>query len=143
MLESTFLAGKVRTWSLPIIEGRPAPDAPRLKRLRLPQGELAQIYDGLPGIQYLALIELLTNTVRGNHFHDTKREFIYMISGEILLIVEDVDTKSRASFQLKPGDQAMISTRVAHTLQVLKPGYGIEFSPLAFDPGDVQPYALV
>ena len=57
MAESEYLAGKVVKWSLPVISGRPGADAPTLKRLFLPQGELAQVHDSEEGIHYMAVIE--------------------------------------------------------------------------------------
>jgi hypothetical protein len=140
--DSNLLDGKVQLWSLPVFEGPPGAGAPRLKRLKLAQGELAQLYDGQPGIQYLAFIELRAHTVRGNHFHEVKQEFVYLISGQVLLVVEDVDSKARASSTLKPGDKAFISTRVAHALYVLEPGQAIEFSPTAFEAADAQRYIV-
>jgi hypothetical protein len=51
MAETEYLAGRVVKWSLPVISGRPGPDAPTLKRLLLPQGELAQVHDSEEGIR--------------------------------------------------------------------------------------------
>src|SRR5208283_1863182 len=73
-LESKFLSGKVVKWSLPALEPPFAPDAPALKRLLLPQGELAQVYDAEDAVRYIACLDLLAGTVRGNHYHKAKRE---------------------------------------------------------------------
>jgi mannose-6-phosphate isomerase-like protein (cupin superfamily) len=143
MPDSTFLNGKVVVRSLPVIDGRPGTDAPRLKRLMLPQGELAQVYDGEPGIRYLAFVELRAGCIRGNHYHHAKEELVYVISGEVLMVVGDINSVARASFTLNPGDQAVISTGVAHALQTVRQGQAIEFSPAAFDAADVHPYALL
>jgi len=77
--------GGVRKWSLPIITGAPATGAPLQKRLALPQGELAQIWDGHSGVRYLAVMELRTGALRGNHYHLRKHEWVYLISGELTL----------------------------------------------------------
>jgi hypothetical protein len=58
MPDSSFLNGKVLKRSLPELHLPLGPDAPVLKRLMLPQGELAQFYDAEEGIRYLAFIEL-------------------------------------------------------------------------------------
>src|SRR5579859_3526509 len=100
MTTTPFLAGKVIKHSLMVIEGRPGSDAPALKRLNLPQGELAQVYDGDEGIRYLACMELRPGCIRGNHYHEVKAEVIYIIRGEILLVVEDIVTRERASLSM-------------------------------------------
>jgi quercetin dioxygenase-like cupin family protein len=142
MAESEYLAGNVVKSSLPVISGRPGPDAPRLKRLLLPQGELAQVHDSDDGIRYMAVIETLMGSVRGNHYHKVKEEWIYVMQGELLLLVEDIQTKERASVPLQTGDLVMIHTGIAHVLRTVKPGQAIEFSPTRFSPADIFPYPL-
>lgn len=142
MTPSEFLGGKVLKRKLTVIAGRPASDAPRLKRLLLPQGELAQFHDGQPGIQYLAWLELVPGTVRGNHYHQTKEEWIYVGSGELEVLVEDIDSRRRETVPLQPGDLLVIHTGVAHMLRATRAGHAIEFSPTAFDPADIHPFVL-
>ncbi|HWX21245.1 MAG TPA: cupin domain-containing protein [Candidatus Binatia bacterium] len=136
-VSTTFLAGKVRQWSLPVVQAPSGADAPRLKRLLLPQGELAQFYDGEEGIRYIAMIQLRPGNPRGNHYHKVKQEFLYLMEGEVLLLVEDLETRQRASVPLHGGDLAFIPTRIAHALQVLQPGFAVEFSAARFDPADI------
>ena len=143
MIDSAFLNGKVIKRSLAAFHGRPPGDAPSLKRLFLPQGELAQVYDDSEGIRYLACIELCKGAVRGNHYHEHKQESIYVIAGEILLAVEDIATKERASFSLVSGDLALIPVRIAHGFRTVLPGQGIEWSPTRFDAKDIYPYPLI
>lgn len=140
--ERTFLGGKVRKLTLPVIQGRPGNTAPRLKRMLLEQGELAQFYTGDEGMRYLAFVELRAGTVRGNHYHKIKREWIYVISGELSLVVKDVASGTRDEFTMACGDLAFIPTHVAHALHVREPGQAIEFSPAAFDPADSYSYPL-
>ena len=142
MWESAYLSGKVLKRSLPVFHGPTSADAPALKRLLLPQGALAQFYDGVEPIHYLACIELLPDSVRGNHYHEIKEELIYVIQGEVLLTVQDIDSKAYESIRLATGDTVSISTRVAHALQVLKPGHAIEFSAARFDPADTYRFSL-
>lgn len=143
MTESKFLSGAVSTWSLPLIHGRPAPEAPRLKRLRLPQGDLDHFYDGPQGIQYIAHIELTPGTVRGNHFHKVREEFVYLVSGELVIRVQDTRSAERASFKLFTGDLMRISPLVAHAFETVVPGHGIEFAPCRFDPADIHKLGLL
>jgi quercetin dioxygenase-like cupin family protein len=141
-VERLFLAGKVRKISLPVVHGKPEPKAPHLKRLLLPQGELAQFHSSPEGMRYLAYVELRAGAVRGNHYHKFKQEWIYMISGELSLVVEDVASSLRETFTITRGDLAFIPTGVAHALHVRESGHAIEFSPVAFNPGDSYPYIL-
>lgn len=143
MTPSDFLGGKVRKLKLPLINGRPPPNAPRLKRLLLPQGELAQFHDGQPGIQYMAWLELVPGTVRGNHYHQTKEEWIYVGSGQLEIIVQDLGSSRRETVPLRAGDLLIIPAGVAHTIRATHAGHAIEFSPNPFDPDDIHPFALV
>jgi mannose-6-phosphate isomerase-like protein (cupin superfamily) len=140
--EVTVLNGKVLKQSLPVLPLPLGPDAPALKRLLLPQGELAQFYDAAEGVRYLAFIELVPGQVRGNHYHKVKEELVYVIQGEVLLIVEDIDSKERASVELRTGDFGMIRTGVAHAYRTVSAGQAIEFSVARFDPADIHRYPL-
>jgi mannose-6-phosphate isomerase-like protein (cupin superfamily) len=142
ILESTYLSGKVLKRSLLVFSAPPGADAPVVKRLLLPQGELAQFYDAAKPIHYLAHIELRPDSVRGNHYHEAKEELIYLVQGEILLTVQDIDSKERDSVPLATGDIVLISTRVAHALHVVKAGHAIEFSSARFDPADTYRFPL-
>jgi mannose-6-phosphate isomerase-like protein (cupin superfamily) len=143
MAQSTFLAGKVLKQSLPVIEGRPGPDAPNLKRLMLAQGELAEIYDSVEGIRYMAAVELRAGAVRGNHCHKIKKELLYVIRGELLMLVADIESGERASVPVRAGDLCIIPPGIAHALRTVSPGEAIEFSPVKFDPADVSAFRLI
>ena len=138
----TFLGGKVTKQSLTVVHGSPGPGAPLLKRLLLPQGELAQVYDSEAGIRYLAPVELRKGGVRGNHYHMVKEEWVYVIAGELVLVVEDIGSKERATFTLKAGDLAFVCTGIAHALEPAEAGYALEFSTTRFNPADIHPYRL-
>jgi mannose-6-phosphate isomerase-like protein (cupin superfamily) len=140
--ESTFLSGKVVKRSLPVIQGKPSPGAPTVKRMMLPQGELVQFYDADEPIRYLAYTELREGSIRGNHYHKVKEELIYMIQGEMLLVVEDVTSGALDSVPLRAGDVAMIQPGVAHAWRTVKPGQAIEFSKSRFDASDSYNHPL-
>lgn len=139
---ATFLDGRVLKQSLPVLQLPLGPDAPDLKRLMLPQGELAQFYSADEGIRYMAFIELLPGQVRGNHYHKVKEELVYVIRGEVLLSVADIDSKASASVSLRAGDLAVIRTRIAHALRSVEPGQAIEFSSARFDPADIHKFPV-
>ena len=142
MAESEYLAGKVLKWSLPVISGRPGPDAPALKRLLLPQGELAQVHDSDEGIRYMAVIETRIGCDRGNHYHKVKEERIYVLQGELLVLAENLQSRERASVRLQTGDLLLIETGIAHLLRTVEPGQAIEFSNTRFDAADIFPFQL-
>jgi hypothetical protein len=142
MSESKILNGKAFKRSLPVVEPQNAAGSPTLKRLLLPQGELAQFFDGEEPIRYLAYIELRSGNARGNHFHKVKAEWIYLLSGEAMLLLEDIETKQQAKLPLKIGDIAFVQTGIAHAIQVLQSGQAIEFSSARFDAQDIYKYPI-
>jgi mannose-6-phosphate isomerase-like protein (cupin superfamily) len=142
MQESSYLNGRVLKWSLPVIEGNPPADAPRLKRLALAQGELAHFSDG-EKIDYIAFVELRLGGTRGNHYHQKKEEAVYVIRGEMVLFVQDIQTRERTSLTLQAGDLAVVPIRIAHAYQTTQPGDAVEFSKARFDAADVHRYPLV
>ena len=136
MNDKIILGGKVSTWTLPVVEPGPTGSESALKRIILLQGELAQFHDSDEGVSYIASIELKAGTFRGNHYHEKKREYIYIISGEILLAVEDLETGATERLDLNGGDLILIQPRVVHALQVKRDGLAVEFSTDRFDPKD-------
>jgi hypothetical protein len=119
-----------------------APSLSVLKRLILPQGELAQFYDGDEPIRFIAFIELKAGTQRGNHFHRNKREWIYVITGELMVRAEEVETHQRDSLTVRGGDLIYIRTGIAHVLDVVQSGQAIEFSPVRFDRADTYRFTV-
>ena len=140
MDDSLYLSGKVRKNALPIYESAPPAGAPVLKRLMLPQGELAQFYDSAEPICYLAFIELRPGTARGNHYHKVKEELIYVLRGRFLLLLEDVETKARAEIPMAAGEWVQIPPLIAHTISVLEAGEAVEASKARFDHADIYRY---
>ena len=135
-MQSSILGGKVLKRSLPVITPPPGAGTPVCKRLLLPQGELAQFHDSEEGFRYAAVIELRPGTLRGNHYHERKQETVYLISGEMTLVVEDVRTGTRETLTLTPGDMVTLPPGIAHAMQPTAPGYAVEISPTRFEPED-------
>jgi len=137
-----FLSGKVWKQTLPVFNGPTGAEAPALKRLLLPQGELTSFHNADEAIHYIAFIELRDGAARGNHFHKLKKEMVYVVQGEVVLVIEDTESKARESVPLRAGDLAIISVGIAHVLRTVIPGHAIEFSPARFDPSDTYRYLL-
>jgi hypothetical protein len=143
MNETSFLGGKVRKISLPEFHGPPPAGATGPKRLHLAQGELANFYNGEAGMRYLAFMELRVGGIRGNHFHRKKQEWVYLISGRLLLVVQEGETGTPISINLRAGDLVTIETGIAHAFNPLDPGQAVEFSPASFDPADIQKFTVI
>jgi mannose-6-phosphate isomerase-like protein (cupin superfamily) len=143
MNEKSFLEGKVRQSSLPVFHNASPALAAGPKRLLLAQGELANFYDGLQGIRYMAFIELRPGGIRGNHFHRVKKEHVYLISGEVLMVAQDGKEGTPVSIMLNEGDLVTIETGIAHALKPLRAGSAIEFSETSFDAADVHGFKLM
>ena len=142
MEELRLLSGKVSKRSLPVVKPPFGPEAPDLKRLMLPQGELAQFFNGEQPIQYIAFIELQPGSARGNHYHKVKTEWVYLIRGTMRLLVQDIETNVCESTTLQSGDLTLIQTGVAHALEPLEPGQAIEFSSARFDAADIYRFQV-
>lgn len=142
MTETRYLNGKVWKRSLPVFQGPPPADTPGPKRLFLPQGELAHFYDGKNGIRYAAFVELKPGEIRGNHWHRKKEEYIYVISGGVILVAQE-GPGPKISMSLSAGDLAFIATEVAHAIKTVEAGSAVEFSETPFDAIDVQPFTVI
>jgi quercetin dioxygenase-like cupin family protein len=141
--ERAIFGGKVLKRSLPVFHGPPPAGTLGPKRLILPQGELANFYDADDGLRYAALIEMRIGSIRGNHVHRVKEELIYVISGRLELVVQEMPEGGRATLELVPGDLAFIATGIAHAIKPLESGLAMEFSKARFDPADVEKVALI
>ena len=143
MENDVAMGGKVRRRTLPVVAPGPAGSGLLLKRVLLPQGELAQFHDSEEGIRYIAAIELKAGTVRGNHYHKIKREYVYVLSGNVLLVLEDLETRARETLELTTGNLVLIPPGIVHALQVKESGMAVEFSADRFDASDTYRSQLV
>ncbi len=143
MNNGAILGRKVFKWTLPALEPGPAGKEVILKRIMLPQGELAQFHDSDEAMRYIAAIELKAGSVRGNHYHKIKREYVYVFSGEVLLVLQDIETDTRETLEIHGGDLILIHPEIIHALQVRQGGLAIEFSPQRFDANDTYRMQLV
>src|SRR6476659_4130704 len=141
MTQQTLLQGKVKIWILP--EVQPGVNEAGLKRLMLPQGELAQFYDEEEGVRYIASIELKAGTVRGNHYHKMKREYVYVLAGRLRLVVRELGTEKREESELEGGSLVFIEPGIVHALDVRESGVAVEFSANRFDAADTYREKLV
>lgn len=135
----TLLDGKVTRIALPCFKpGEIGSNVPA-KRLLLPQGELAQVLSGTNDgpMRYLAVIKLLPGCIRGNHYHKTKTEWVYLVEGRVRLGVSQGIGSEPIFLEVSPGDLVFISPQIYHAFNPLTGGLAIEFSDVAFDAADV------
>jgi hypothetical protein len=137
----SYLDGRVKVLELPTV--KPPADPALLKRVTLPQGELVQFHNGQPAMQYLASVDLVMGTVRGNHYHRQKQEYVYVLRGALLLVVRALEGGDTQRIEIPEGGLFFMDTEVAHALVPAAPGVAVEFSPSAFDPADVHRVQLV
>lgn len=143
MNQTLYLDGRVAHVTLPVFDPPTGPDAPSLKRLRLPQGDLAQFHDSEIGIRYMAAIELKPGTVRGNHFHLKKAESVYLLSGSAELFFQAKEEGAVQCVVLSTGDLVHIQPGVIHAFRPLIEGVAIEYSPERFDAQDTYRHSLI
>jgi uncharacterized RmlC-like cupin family protein len=112
-------------------------------RIVTPAGELAQIVNGAP-FRYLAFLEFQPdpNASRGNHFHASKTEHLYIVDGLVRATYLDLDSTEAAEVDLRAGDLVAVSPRCAHAYVALAHSHAVEFSALTYDPADTIAYVM-
>lgn len=142
MSDVSLLSGKLTKRRLPAVRPAPGLSLPVTKRLVLSQGELAQIHDGEPSIRYIATLELIPGSSRGQHYHEVKVEHFYVMRGELELAALDVESGEQACVMMESGDLVVLQPRIVHAYRIRQAGVAVEFAPTAFDPTDIHPYPL-
>jgi L-fuculose-phosphate aldolase len=128
------MGSKVEVETLPVTR-----DFLRRKRLIEDRGELALIEDGM-AIHHLTYFSLVPGTgFRGGHFHESKTEHFYVISGVLHLELQDVDTQDRMEVVLEAGQKVVIRPRCAHRFRARKTAQVIEYYEGVYDGDDDHP----
>ena len=132
---------KLRFRTLPITVGAPASPVLDGGRIQLPAGEFVQVLNGEEA-RFVAVLEFRVGAglSRGNHFHQRKSEGLYVVSGRLAGTFVDVDSGERIERVIETGDLVRVLPRCAHAYRAIETALAVEFSPTAFDPGDVTPY---
>jgi dTDP-4-dehydrorhamnose 3,5-epimerase-like enzyme len=129
-----LLNGKVLVITLPIFTSPDESYTENLKRLMLEKGELSQIYNSEEPVHHIAYLEYRANCIRGGHYHPEREEKNYIIGGEMILAVEDLESEKIETYRIKGGDIVIISPRIAHAIKTVEAGQAIEFSSRIFKP---------
>lgn len=128
---------KVTIRRLPVLDGPPAKPILDGVRIRMPAGEAVPVWNGGPW-RFIAYLELLPgpDTWRGNHWHEKKTEYFYVISGRLRGVFEDLDTGETLDTELEQGTTIVIQPRCAHAFKGLERSQALECSPHEFDATD-------
>lgn len=136
--QRSHFSGRLELFRLPRCPVPPPADTPARKRLALPVGELVQLTDDASLLRYLAVLEIQAGTVRGDHVHQRREEWFYLVSGAATLHVAEPGQPGPLALLLQPGDLVRIQPGLAHGLQVTGTGWAVEFSATPFDPADTR-----
>ncbi|MBP8646396.1 MAG: hypothetical protein KBH99_09780 [Syntrophobacteraceae bacterium] len=124
------------------VEDLPVTDSfvPR-KRLIQPRGELALIEDGRK-FEHLGYFSLKSGPgfYRGGHYHKKKVEYFYVISGEILIRLMDMETGEKDNLRAIPGQVIRIHPLCAHRFEAVADTQVIEYYEGVYDREDDIPW---
>lgn len=112
-------------------------------RIMTAAGELAQLVNG-EAFRHLAYLEFADKPAiaRGNHYHRSKDEYLYVLRGRLQATLQDITTHERATVIVETGDLVRIQPGCAHVYRPLSYTQALEFAPTPFDPGDTYSYVL-
>ncbi len=125
---------------LPLLDQPPPEPVLDGVRIRMPAGEAAPVFNGGPW-RFISVLEFLPGTGlwRGNHWHAVKREHLYVISGRVLGVFEDIDSGERLEAELEAGTTVVVEPRCAHAFRERGEARVLECAPQPFDPTDAFP----
>jgi len=108
------------------------------------RGELAILHPSGPVYNPVYLdIHPGDGNTRGQHYHKSKTETFYVISGHCRISYFDLDTGEKGSIEARAGDMVTIMPRCAHKMEAVQFCQVIEFSIEEVDyPADTVPYEI-
>ncbi len=116
------------------------------RRIFSEKGEMAQIINRpdatIRQIVYWDIDSARTGVDRGHHYHRKKTDRMYVISGEVELLLEDPRTGVQGKVILKAGERVRILPGIAHAVRSRVKSQVLEYSPDPYDPADTYPYRL-
>ncbi len=116
------------------------------RRIFSSKGEMAQILnrtiESCKHLVYWDLNTALSGQERGHHYHARKVEHFYILTGEMELLLEDLDTPAVKILVLKAGTKLTISPRTAHAFRARVYSQALEYSSEPYDPSDTYPHKV-
>jgi mannose-6-phosphate isomerase-like protein (cupin superfamily) len=125
------------TWSEPPI--------PQLGgRVHSQAGELARIING-SNIRFIAYVEFLKDAkqLRGNHYHERKREILYIMRGSLHATYKNLDSGEHGACDHHAGELVAVPPRVAHVYQPITDTHALELSLQPYDANDTIPFNVM
>ena len=78
---------------------------------------LTAVFNGDFTARQVKILEVKTDSVLGDHYHDYD-EIFYLLRGQAVIEVENVNTKEKGGYCLSAGDKIFFPKKVAHRLLV-------------------------
>jgi mannose-6-phosphate isomerase-like protein (cupin superfamily) len=117
------------------------------RRIFSEKGEMAQILnradEGFKQLVYWELDSTKPDQERGHHCHERRIERIYVLTGELELLLKDIESSDSEKVIIKAGNRVTISPRIAHAYRSLMYSQVLEYSPEPYDSTDTYPYKVV
>jgi len=117
------------------------------RRIFSEKGEMAQILnrtdEAFRQLVYWELDSTNSDQERGHHCHERRIERIYVLTGELELLLKDIDSSDSKKVIIKAGNRVTIGPRVAHAYRSLMYSQVLEYSPEPYDPIDTYPHKVV
>jgi mannose-6-phosphate isomerase-like protein (cupin superfamily) len=111
-----------------------------------PKGEMAQILnrkdETFRHLVYWDLDSARTGQERGHHYHNRKVEHFYVLSGEVELFANDLETSENKTCVMTKGTRATIQPGVAHAFRSTVYSQVLEYTEGPYDPSDTHPYKI-
>jgi mannose-6-phosphate isomerase-like protein (cupin superfamily) len=117
------------------------------RRIFSEKGEMAQILnrtdEAFRQLVYWELDSIKSDQERGHHCHQRRIERIYVLTGELQLLLEDIENSVNEKVIIKAGDRVTISPKVAHAYRSLTYSQVLEYSSEPYNPTDTHPHKVL
>jgi len=109
----------------------------REKRFIEERGELVLLSDG-EEIRHITYFSLNPGVgfYRGGHYHKRKTEKFYVVSGQLLIHLKDIENLETQIIEVNPGQRVTIRHMCAHKFEAVSPSQVIEYYSTPYDSKD-------
>ena len=114
------------------------------RRIFSSKGEMAQILNRVnEAFRHLVYWDLAPGgQERGHHYHLSKTENVYILTGELELLLEDLESGVHEKVLVQAGDRLTIGPNLAHAYRSRKYSQVLEYAPGTYDPADTIPHKM-
>jgi dTDP-4-dehydrorhamnose 3,5-epimerase-like enzyme len=114
------------------------------RRIFSSKGEMAQILNrNHEAYRHLVYWDLdKTGQERGHHYHQRKTENVYILTGEMDLLLEDLESGLKEKILVQAGNRLTLSPHLAHAYRSRKYSQVLEYASETYDPADTVPYKI-